>query len=87
MKAIDRVAIADGSLVDIACGIEALLRRFDALLERYGDSTDGESGEDSRTLDLVLGLVAIRERWSRELQVSATTNASARSRVEGSWLR
>jgi hypothetical protein len=85
------VPTVDGSLLDIACGLEAVIRRFDALLDRYaapGGSASDHS--DSPLTELVLGFIAVRGRIADALATSATAEPpprEGRSMPEDSWLR
>lgn len=92
MSVIHRVDVNDGSLLDIVSGMESTARRFDGLLDRYvpGAPTPGVP-DDPRTLDLLLGLVAVRERL-RSVFARSATETSARDvdkapSIDESWLR
>ncbi len=93
MSVLHRVDVADGSLLEIVSGLECAARRFDALVDRYAPSDAERTGDDDpRTVDLLLGLVAVRERLRDVLARASverptTSGAGVDRGVEGSWLR
>lgn len=92
MSVIHRVDVSDGSLLDIVSGLESTARRFDGVLDRYVPGTPVAGlADDPRTLDLLLGLVAVRERLRVVFAASATESSRPDSErdapLEESWLR
>ena len=93
MSVIHRVDVRDGSLLDIVSGLEATARRFDGVVDQYvpGQPTAGVA-DDPRTMDLLLGLVAVRER-RRDVLSAASAETATRApaaeekQIEESWLR
>ena len=93
MSVIHRVDVRDGSLLDIVSGLESTARRFDGLLEQYvPGKAEAGAADDPRTVDLLLGLVAVRERL-RAVLLHANASGAVRDSApmlrpfEESWLR
>jgi len=90
VSALHDLRVADGSLLDIASGVESVMRRFDALVERYAQPTEvsGQEG-DRKTTELLLGLIAIRSRL--EARFERSNQSYPQPPIDrsspGSWLR
>jgi hypothetical protein len=77
----------DHKLLDLCSGLEVLLARFDAVLSSHAVG-DGPPIE-SPLVDVVLGMIAIRNRLVATFAAAATEPARTRPTavVEGSLLR
>lgn len=93
MSAIHRVAVGDDSLLDIVSGLESTARKFDGLIAQYVPGTPAPGAPDHpRTLELLLGLIAVRERLRTVFDASckgipSEAPTTGESQVEESWLR
>lgn len=93
---LDRVlpgATHDDVFLDLACGLRAVIARFDDLLARFAPPRDGAPARDpgdAGIVDLALGVIALRDRIVQTTAVPAGIAASTSSTVapcDGSLLR
>ena len=66
-----RTDVDDGSLLELSCGAVSIIHRFDEILARYGASTSA-TPVTGTTLELVLGLIAIRNRMMSAFDLTET---------------
>jgi hypothetical protein len=90
ISALHQVTVVDGSLLDLACGLEAVIRRFDGLLDRYAPQGGSAANHtDLPITEFLLGLIAIRHRLADVLARAAVAEQPpAEQSIQGdSWLR
>jgi hypothetical protein len=68
MSALRDPRVRDPALLELACGLRAMLDRFDDLLARHAPASPGETAaEPDELTTLVLGVIALRDRIEGEL--------------------
>ena len=93
MSGLHHVAVADGSLLQLALGLEVMISRFDAIVDEHAPAASVAevlpTETHERTVELVLGLVALRNRIAAELTAASTPIAPAPpvGSIDESWLR
>lgn len=68
MTSVNAVAIADGSLLSVACGLEAVALRLDVLVDRYVPGSPDPAPIHEPTVDLVLGLISLRRHLATTIE-------------------
>jgi hypothetical protein len=83
----------DDAFLGLACGLRAAISRFDELLAQYAPPKDARAPDEERApelVELLLGMIAIRERLASVTEVPVATLAApapASSPLDGSLLR
>jgi hypothetical protein len=87
MSELHRTDIADGSLLELSCGALSIIHRFDEMLVRYGTPTSS-SAISGTALDLVLGMIAIRDRLMTAFDLTESPSlARGVQERKTDWLR